>query len=62
MSLGACVQTLYAGLCIRRGDAAYGRWGEQTLRHYNGRIEQAPDNHNFRTLVRQGANCSVPAL
>ena len=32
MSLNACVQALYAGTCVRPGEALYGRWGETTLR------------------------------
>ncbi|MGZ9113416.1 MAG: hypothetical protein ACXW3K_02235, partial [Brevundimonas sp.] len=27
MSLNACVQALYAGTCVRPGEALYGRWG-----------------------------------
>ena len=62
MSLEACVQALYAGVCEKAGGATYGRWGEQTLRLVPGRVEQSLDNRNFRTLVRQGPNCSLPAL
>ncbi|MEI7932499.1 MAG: hypothetical protein WCI21_05525 [Alphaproteobacteria bacterium] len=62
MSLETCVQTLYDGRCEKAGDAAYGRWGEQTLRLVPGRVEQSPDNQNFRLLVRQGSNCSIPGL
>lgn len=62
MSLEACVQTLYDGRCVKSGEAAYGRWGEQTLRLVPGRVEQSPDNSNFHTLVRQGSNCSLPGL
>ena len=32
MSLNACVQALYAGTCVRPGEAQYGRWGDTTLR------------------------------
>lgn len=62
MSLSACVQTLYAGRCERPGGAMYGRWGEQTLRLVPGEVEIAPENGQFRSLVKQGSNCSVPAL
>ena len=62
MSLEACVQTLYDGRCVKAGEAAYGRWGEQTLRLVPGRVEQSPDNSNFHTLVRQGSNCSLPGV
>ena len=47
---------------LRRGAGVQGRWGEQTLRLVPGRVEQSLDNRNFRTLVRQGPNCSLPAL
>lgn len=62
MSRGSCVQTLFAGECEGRGDAAYGRWGEQTLRLVTGRVEVSPDNRGFRTLVEQGPGCSLPAF
>jgi hypothetical protein len=62
MSRGACVQTLFAGQCEGRGDAAYGRWGEQTLRLVTGRVEVSPDNRGFRTLVEQGPGCSLPSV
>jgi hypothetical protein len=53
MPLGACTQTLFAGHCERVGDAAYGRWGQQTLRLVPGRIEISNDNHTFRSLADQ---------
>ena len=59
MDLNSCVQTLYAGQCEQRGGAAYGRWGEQTLRLVRDRVEISSDNRRFRTLVEQGPNCSV---
>lgn len=59
--MGACVQTLYNGTCQRPGGAAYGRWGEQTLRLVPGKVEVSGDNRSFRTLVEQGPGCSVPA-
>lgn len=62
MPLNACVSNLFNGRCERPGSAAYGRWGEQTLRLVPGRVEQSPDNRNFRTLVEQGANCTLAAL
>jgi len=58
MPLGACVQTLFAGRCERAGEAAYGRWGQQTLRLVApGRVETSPDNHSFRPLVDQSQGC-----
>lgn len=53
MPLTACTQTLFAGRCERTGEAAYGRWGTQTLRLVPGRIETSGDNRNFRPLMDQ---------
>jgi hypothetical protein len=53
LPLGACAQTLFAGHCVRQGDAAYGRWGQQTLRLVPGRVETSADNRNFRALMDQ---------
>jgi len=60
MSLNACVQALYAGTCVRPGDALYGRWGNTTLRLVPRRVEQSPDNSRFRTLVEQDRSCQFP--
>jgi hypothetical protein len=62
MTQSACVQTLFAGRCERPGEAAYGRWGAQTLRLVPGRVEVSGDNRTFRTLVEQGANCSLSSV
>lgn len=62
MSLNACVQALYAGTCVRPGEALYGRWGETTLRLVPRRVEQSPDNNRFRTLVEQDRGCQFPGL
>lgn len=62
MSLGNCVQALFAGRCERPGDAVYGRWGQQTLRLVTGRVEISADNRRFRTLVEQGPGCSIPPI
>lgn len=62
MSLGACVQALYAGTCVRPGDALYGRWGDTTLRLVPRRVEQSSDNNRFRTLAQQDRNCQFPEL
>lgn len=62
MDLNSCVQTLYAGQCEGRGGASYGRWGDQTLRLVRDRVEISSDNRRFRTLVEQGANCTVPPV
>lgn len=61
MALNACVQTLYAGQCVRSGQANYGRWGDETLRLVKGKVEVSTDDRRFRTLVEQGPNCSIPA-
>lgn len=62
MSLNACVQALYAGVCVRPGDAQYGRWGDLTLRLVPRRVEQSADNSSFRTLAEQDRNCQFPGL
>lgn len=62
MGRGACVQTLFAGQCERRGAATYGRWGSETLRLVTGRVEVSADNRRFRTLVEQGPGCSIPSI
>ena len=53
MPLAACAQAVFAGRCERAGDAAYGRWGQQTLRLTPGRIETSADNRNFRPFMDQ---------
>lgn len=60
VALGACVQALFAGRCEAQGGATYGRWMQQTLRLVPGRVEVSADNKSFRTLMEQGANCSLP--
>ena len=62
MSLEACVQALYAGTCVRPGDAQYGRWGDTTVRLVAGRVEQSADNSRFSTLVEQDRSCQFPEL
>lgn len=62
MSLNACVQALYAGTCVRPGEALYGRWGDLTLRLVPRRVEQSPDNSRFRTLAEQDRSCQFPGL
>ncbi|WP_372786390.1 hypothetical protein [Phenylobacterium sp.] len=61
MALGACAQTLFSGRCERAGEAAYGRWREQTLRLVAGRVEISTDNHSFRTLIDQPGCSGSPA-
>lgn len=63
MSIGQCVQALYAGQCVGRpGDAQYGRWGDQTLRLVPRRVEQSGDNSRFRVLAEQDRSCQFPGL
>ena len=62
MSLNGCVQALYAGTCVRPGDAQYGRWGETTLRLVPRRVEQSDDNSRFRVLADQDRDCQFPEL
>ena len=57
-----CVQALYAGTCVRPGEAQYGRWGDLTLRLVPRRVEQSSDNSRFRTLAEQDRNCQFPGL
>lgn len=59
MALGACAQALFSGRCERVGDAAYGRWAQQTLRLVPGRIEISGDNRTFRPLMDQ-PGCPSP--
>ena len=62
MGRGACVSNLFGGQCEDRGQAMYGRWGEQTVRLVTGRVEISSDNRRFRTLAEQGPGCSLPRM
>lgn len=62
MTLNQCVQALYAGTCVRPGEALYGRHGEVTLRLVPRRVEQSNDNNRFRALIDQDRNCQFPGL
>ena len=62
MSLNQCVQALYAGTCVRPGDAQYGRHGSVSLRLVPRRVEQSNDNRRFRILADQERNCQFPGL
>ncbi len=61
MALNACVQALFAGRCEHAGEAAYGRWAQQTLRLAPGKVEISADNRNFRTLMDQPVCPAAPA-
>ena len=58
LSLSACVQALYAGRCERRNEAAYGRWGAETLRLTDGRVEVAENNRDFHNLIDPWPGCA----
>lgn len=60
--LAVCVNLLFDGRCEEPGNALYGRWGEQTVRLVPGKVEIAVDGRNFRTLVEQRGNCTVPPI
>lgn len=62
MSLNACVQALYSGVCVAPGDARYGRWDDTTLRLVPRRVEQSNDDTRFQTLVGQDRSCQFPDL
>ena len=62
MSLSACVRELFSGVCVRPGDARYGRWGGTTLRLVPRRVEQSTDNTRFRVLAEQDRNCQIGAV
>jgi len=59
LPLPQCVQALYAGRCPSSDDAFYGRWGDQTLRLADGRVEISPNNHDFTTLVDPWPPCQL---
>ncbi|WGM30415.1 hypothetical protein [Brevundimonas sp. NIBR11] len=62
MSLSQCVNALYSGVCVRPGDAQYGRHGNLTLRLVPRRVEQSNDNTSFRILADQDRSCQFPSL
>ncbi len=63
LGLSACVQSLFDGRCVKSGEAVYGRWGSQTLRLVEGKVETSADNKSFRTLVEQNPrDCSIPPI
>ena len=63
LSQAACVNALYAGVCVRTpGEAQYGRWNNVTLRLVPRRVEASQDNATFRTLTEQNRQCQFPRL
>jgi hypothetical protein len=59
LPLQLCVQALYAGRCPSSDDAFYGRWGDQTLRLSDGRVEISPNNRDFTPLVDPWPPCRI---
>lgn len=59
LPLQQCVQALYAGRCPSADDAFYGRWGDQTLRLSDGRVEISPNNRDFMSLVDPWPACRL---
>jgi hypothetical protein len=62
VSLNDCIQSLFAGQCVRPGGAAYGRWGDRDVRLVLGRVEMAGDDGGFRVLARQQGGCAIPPV
>jgi hypothetical protein len=61
MPLNACVQALFAGHCMRPGEASFGRWGDNALRLSPHKVEMSDDNRTFRTLAEQiDEGCVIP--
>ncbi|HZZ87036.1 MAG TPA: hypothetical protein VFE13_01760 [Caulobacteraceae bacterium] len=59
MPLQACIGALYAGRCPISGDAFYGRWGDQSLRLVNGRVEISQNNRDFSPIVDPWPACRL---
>ena len=59
LSLNGCVQALFAGRCVKPGEAQYGRWGDETLRLVPRRVEISTDNRTFRPLADQSPACAI---
>jgi len=60
MGLQQCVQAVFAGRCPSSDDADYGRWGDQTLRLANGRLEISPNGRDFTPLTDPWPACQLP--
>jgi len=59
MALQQCVQAVFAGRCPSSDDAFYGRWGDQTLRVSEGRVEISPNNRDYAPLVDPWPPCQT---
>jgi hypothetical protein len=55
----ACVRLLYSGHCVGPGSAAYGRYGDSTLRLVPGKVEVSSDNRNFHTIANVDKACQL---
>jgi hypothetical protein len=62
MTRNACLQALFAGKCVRPGEADYGHWGEMTVRLvFPSQVQISSDNRSFHTLYDQGRACEAGA-
>jgi hypothetical protein len=59
MGLQSCVQAVFAGRCPSSDDADYARWGDQTLRLSQGRVEISANGHDFTLLVDPWPACQL---
>lgn len=63
LTLETCVKTLFSGRCAPPDvPAAFGRWGDDTLRLELGEVDISDNNRDFSVLVQQAPDCSVPAI
>lgn len=60
-TLSACVQSVYGSRCPAAGQAFYGRWGGQTVRLQDGRVDISADNNNFQSLIDAWPACQARA-
>ena len=56
LTRAACIGALYPDRCSH-GGPVYGRWGSNTLRLLEGRIEISPNNRDFRVLTDRATDC-----
>lgn len=62
MTQAACVRALFAGKCVRPGEAEYGHWGDATVRLvFPSTVQISNDNRSFHTLYDQGRGCEAGA-
>lgn len=58
MSQSACLQNLFGGRCAEGEEAIYGRWGAQTLRLTERRIENSRNSRDFEVLLDPWSGCT----